>query len=351
MRIAVVGGGLAGALLAWRLRGTAGLCVELFTGRRRGGWDATAASGGLVRGFEPAPESCRLAALSLAELRGSPGLRTCSGYRETGSVYLLPAGVDPSDGAAVVDELLPGSVTVRSVGELTGALPFRALPEDALAVVEAAGGYLSPARMRQAVLHEFAAGGGSIRAEVVSAVSDGPGVRLGASAAVGYDLVVLAAGPWTVNLLADSGLPAAGLRTKLIQYTLRRGGPPALPAFVDDVTGLYGRPADDGCVLLGLPSDRWHVQPDEIQPDPAFPHRVVSAARRRLVGTTFDASDGRTVAGCDCYTDPPGLILRSTAAPGVLTFTGGSGGAAKTALAASREAAVQLLAMAAGAER
>jgi hypothetical protein len=51
----------------------------------------------------------------------------------------------------------------------------------------------------------------------------------------------------------------------------------------------------------------------------------------------------RTVAAFDCYSDPPGLTLRPTSIPSVFTFTGGSGGAAKTALAASRLAAAALL--------
>ena len=48
------------------------------------------------------------------------------------------------------------------------------------------------------------------------------------------------------------------------------------------------------------------------------------------------------VSAADCYSDPPGLALRHVTGA-MHTFTGGSGGAAKTALAASRIAARALL--------
>ena len=48
------------------------------------------------------------------------------------------------------------------------------------------------------------------------------------------------------------------------------------------------------------------------------------------------------VAAADAYADPPVLALRPVA-DGVFTFTGGCGGAAKYALAASRLAAGALL--------
>jgi glycine/D-amino acid oxidase-like deaminating enzyme len=97
MRVAIVGGGIAGALLGWRLtQVTDRVDVEVFAGGRPGAADATGASGGLVRGYESDAVACRLAAESLAELVGSPTLREWSDYREVGSVYLAAAGTAPA---------------------------------------------------------------------------------------------------------------------------------------------------------------------------------------------------------------------------------------------------------------
>jgi len=50
----------------------------------------------------------------------------------------------------------------------------------------------------------------------------------------------------------------------------------------------------------------------------------------------------RRAGAADCYTEPAVLTLR-TVAEGVYAFSGGSGGSAKTALAASARAAAELL--------
>jgi len=373
MLIAIVGGGLAGALLAWRLRRAPGVSVEIFTGGRPTTADATGASGGLVRGYEPDPDACLEAAESLAELRDSPTLCDWSGYREIGSVYLLPACSPvraPESGGSVqiVQRMLPGSVKVLATAELTARYPFRELPEGTVGVAERHAGYLSPARLRAAVLTELAAAGVPIRPLRVAGVTPGsagldelagggtppirplratphPAVRLTDGSALGYDAVVVAAGAWTPRLLAASGLPARGYRTKHIQYSLHTAGPPGLGAFVDDTTGLYGRPAEGGSFLLGLPSTRWDANPDAVVPDQLLAARAMACAGRMLTVPITPYPAPRTVAAFDCYHSTPGLRLRRVGPTGaaLFTFTGGSGGAAKTVLAVSRAAAGAVL--------
>ena len=125
---------------------------------------------------------------------------------------------------------------------------------------------------------------------------------------------------------------------------MRRGCPAGLGAFVDETSGLYGRPTADGDLLIGLPSDEWDVDPHAVVGDPDLTARVTAGVRSRFGAGIGAAPATRTVASVDCYADPPGLALRATA-PGspLFSFTGGSGGAAKTALGASRRAASQLL--------
>jgi glycine/D-amino acid oxidase-like deaminating enzyme len=320
-RIAVVGDGIAGALLAWRLAG-AGATVTVFGGAA--GPDATAVSGGLTRGFEPDLQTCRLAAESLAELLADPDLARSAGYRRTGSVYVLPSAEDLDRPLKELDGLLPGGAAVLPAAELADRYGFRGLPGSAVGVVEPQAGYLSPDALRH-----FALATVDRAPAPADPLAPGP-----------YDLVVLAAGRWTGRLLAAAGLPDGGLRTKALQYGLHPAGGWAPPAFVDETTGLWGRPADGGTVLLGLPSSQWDVDPDRPEPDALAPARVARAVLDRFgvrVGEPV-----RVVAAADGYADPPVLELRPVR-PGLFTFAGGSGGAAKYALAASRAAATALL--------
>ncbi|MEF9904747.1 FAD-dependent oxidoreductase [Streptomyces sp. P9-A2] len=370
-RIAIVGGGIAGTLLAWRtVRARGAASVDLFTGGAAGGegpvgteggggagsagnavgrTDASRVSGGLVRGFEPTAAAAGPAAESLAEIRGSDRLREWSGYRETGSLYVLSGDADVRAPVDVVDVRLPGSAEVVGRDGILRAFPFRELPPGSVAVVERYAGYISPHRLRGAALRAAAGAGATVHAAAVDAVTPDPTVRTADGRTLRYDRVVVATGAWTPGLLARGGLPDAGLRTKHIQYSLCRASPDGvspggavlggLVPFVDENSGLYGRPWGDGTFLLGIPCDRWDVDPDAVTPDTETAERLAERVRQ-VFGVTVTVV--RTVASCDCYHDPGGLELRSLG-PGLYTFTGGSGGAAKTVVFASRKAAAALL--------
>jgi glycine/D-amino acid oxidase-like deaminating enzyme len=342
VHIAIIGGGVAGTLLALRLsRSPRHPEVDLFLGAVPPGGDASGASGGMVRGFETDQAACRAAAESLVELHGSSSLREWSGYRETGSVYLLADGADQAGSVTILAELLPRSAEVVDRVRLARDHPFRELPPGAVAVVERRAGHLSPDRLRAGVLAELARVGVALRRIPVSRVTSDPVVRTGDGAVLTYDAVVLAAGAWTPRILRDSGLPDGNLRTKQIQYSVCHAALNNLCCFVDDGTGLYGRPLRPGAFLLGLPTDRWEVNPDRVTRDHKLAEQVVECAERTF-GTPVRAV--RTVASFDCFHDPAGLALRPAGTgAGLYTFTGGSGGAAKTVLAASRAAANVLL--------
>jgi glycine/D-amino acid oxidase-like deaminating enzyme len=329
VRIAVVGGGVAGALLAWRLRTVA---VDLYTGPTN---DATGASGGLVRGFD----ASRLAAESLVELLADARLRAAADYREVGSLYLR--SVDPAPALGVLDELLPGSASVFSEAEVRARFPFRDLPSGTGAVFERRAGYLSPAALRTAALGWSRA---VVRSVPVLGVAPYPALRLADGSTEEYDAVVIATGAWTPALLAASGLDTGGFATKQIQYAVYATRPDGICAFVDDETGLYGRPFGERGFLLGLPCDRWHVDPARLELDAGLVSRTAEVARKMFGWPSVDDRPLRTVVSSDCYHDQSGLALRPVVPrTSVFTFTGGSGGAAKTVLAASRQAANVLL--------
>jgi len=346
MQVDVVGGGLAGALLGWRLAEQPTVDrVRIAPGPAAA--DATAASGGNVRAYEVNPAQRALAVRSMAELRADSRLRAWSGYVECGTLYLPERTADLAEAVAGINGALPGSASVLDAAELA-ALGFAGLPADAAGVREQQAGYLDPARFRTAVLADLA-GRPNVRLLPEGAISDlDPSGFTLAGERYSTDLLVLATGAWTPALLTGAGLPATGLTTKSIQYQIHSASG-ALPiAFVDDHTGLFGKPVPDGRLLLGLPTDGWAAPATGVGVDAGLAERAVRLATERFPSLTLSDPAG-PVTAVDCYavseSAEPGLLaLRPVEGTDgrLYTFTGGSGGAAKTALAASRLAAIQL---------
>lgn len=330
VRIAVVGGGLAGTVLAWRLRRLRpSLDVTVYAGSSIDA-DATGTSGGILRGFETSPAAARQAAESLAELLDDPHLQAAAGYREVGSLYLLPDAGTTAEPLKHVDDWLPGSAVLLDDAALR-RLGLRNIPAGTVGVRESRAGYLSPARLRDEVLTRL---GPAVRRIAVSSVSP---LILADGSRPEHDFVVVAAGAWTARLVQSSG----ALRTKQIQYAVCLATFPTVGAFVDELTGLYGRPLSGGTMLLGMPTSWWDVDPDTVTPDESLLAELQAAAGLRFGA---DVTPVRWVASADCYTEPAGLALRP-AGPTTWTFTGGSGGSAKTVLAATRQAAAELIAI------
>lgn len=353
MRACIVGGGLAGSLLAWRMAmATTGWQIDLVLGDRCRG-DATAMSGGAVRAYEPEPEQRRLATDSMVELLASRTLREWSGFRQARFVTLRRTTDGLDAAVADIELMLPGWVEVVPATELErqGWAGLRADLDwggwDGTAVQEPRAGYTSPARLRDSVLTD-----GAVRRRVGVHQTELTTIEPRGNGAIGcvvagrqceYDVLVVAAGAWTAALLRASGLPACGYRTKSIQYTLYPAGDWRPPQFVDGLTGLYGRPAGDGGLLLGLPSDEWDVDPDCPPTTPGLHAEAARLATARFPKLRI-GEPIRTVGSSDCYADQPVLALRSVVdTHRLFTFSGGAGGSVKTALAASHRAAIQLV--------
>ncbi|MFB6722712.1 FAD-dependent oxidoreductase [Kribbella sp. NPDC056345] len=341
MRIGVIGAGIAGSLLAWRLSSQAG--VDLITGPP--GTDATAVSGGGVRGFETHPLQRRLAIDSLTELLGT--LHDQATYTETGCTYLLPEYDGLAAAVAEVEHAHPGSTSVVDRTELRRR-GWHGLPEGTVGVCERRAGFIDPDRLRQTVVRRLATGR-------TSRVLTGPVLRLltqsdGSVACrlpgrtEQYDAVVVATGSWTPTFLAENQLPDH-TKTKAIQIAVYQVAGDLPTMFVDETSDLYGRPTADGRLLLGVDTQRWSVPPGSSAPIPDLAAQAVRIAAERLPHLELSAP-GHLVSAADCYADPPVLTLWPV--PGgthrLYTFTGGSGGSVKTALAASRAAASELLA-------
>ena len=218
------------------------------------------------------------------------------------------------------------------------AAGWAGLDDTVVGIAETRAGYLSPARLRGSVMADLAQRGISMLAPgLVEHLGDGEITLAGQR--LGFDVVVIAAGAWTPSLLAASGHDVGGLTTKGIQYTLHRADGVPATAFVDDLSDLFGRPTPDG-VLLGLPTQAWHISPAGLPVDPALSARAAALAAYRFPGMTLQSASTPTTA-VDCYAPDYRLELRPVAGSDgrLLTFSGGSGGSVKTVLAASHRAA------------
>ncbi|MEO6703740.1 MAG: FAD-dependent oxidoreductase [Jatrophihabitantaceae bacterium] len=342
MQVCVIGAGVAGALLSWRLAQLPEVERVLLAPGPATPADATAVSGGAVRAFEISAEQRSLAIESMAELVSDPRMRDWAGFVECGSVY-LPADPAPLPVAmAEIEAGLPGSAALLDAAELTRR-GWAGLDSSVVGLLEAQAGYLSPQRLRQSVLADLVPRAG------VELLPDGAVTELQANSfslageRYHFDRVVLAAGAWTGQLLREHGYDATGLRTKRIQYTVHQASGALSTTFVDDLTDLFGKPTPDG-VLLGLPTAAWDVPPAGGEPDLELSRTAAAVAERRFPGLRL-RSAARPVTAVDCYAADGLLSLRPVSGTDdrLFTFTGGTGSAAKTVLAASRRAANQLV--------
>jgi glycine/D-amino acid oxidase-like deaminating enzyme len=348
VRVCVAGGGLTGSLLAWRLAQLPDVRVDLVLGRDSGS-DATSASGGAVRAYESLAAQRELAIASMAELLGSPVLQRWAGYQQATSVYIRDAVDDLPAQLAEIQRELHGSAQAMPAAEAFGSTvraPYWAGPPG-VAVVERQAGYVSPSRLRDALIADLA---GRPRArlqpgeldEVTTTEAGQVRSQAGGTAST-YDVVVLAVGAWTSAFLRAIGVPADGYRTRSIQFTSYDAGCWQPPMFVDDRSGLYGRPLAGRGVLLGVPTIEWDTAPGSAAVTPAVHDRAMQLAATYLPQLRLEQVRARTSA-VDCFCHPPVLSLRPVidSSISLLTFTGGSGACVKTALAASQRAALQI---------
>jgi glycine/D-amino acid oxidase-like deaminating enzyme len=221
------------------------------------------------------------------------------------------------------------------------------------AVYEERAGYASPRQVTKALLN-LATSSGAVVAERTAVAGIHTrrgrvaGVRLASSSfaadIVAADIVVVAAGAWSRELLTGLGL-ALPLRTKRIQYNFFRvPGAPRHPAFIDDTTGVYGRPDEAGTSLIGMALDEWDVPLAPAAVNPATTTAIHHAAGKRAPWLTGARVAGG-VSGFDAYTpDGHALVGFDDQVEGLFLATGCSGGGFKMALGVGQRVAAALTA-------
>lgn len=256
MKIAVVGGGIAGLGTAWRL-GQAGAAVTVFDGGAIPARSAAAtwASGGMICArLEMREAPAPLKAFALNARAAWPGFagelarkaQTETGYVERGALHAVFIGEpfpEPNEGVELIDAAAARTLEPQLADDVRGATWA---PGEA---------HVDPRWLALALVRACRAAGVGFAPEtpVLRLARDGNGIG-GVVTGQGlhrFDHVVLAAGAWTSELLAASDLPGPRLRPVKGQMLSLAGGAAPPVSRIVWAPGCYIIPHADGHVLIG----------------------------------------------------------------------------------------------------
>ncbi|WP_224390461.1 FAD-binding oxidoreductase [Pseudonocardia sp. ICBG1293] len=333
--VVVVGGGIEGCAAAWALtrRGVTDVTV---VERDTVGSGGTGKSSGVVRCHYGVSSLAAMATRSLDVLENAEDvLGVDVGFRRTGYVV----GVGEQDVAALhaslADQRAVG-VRTESVGraEVAALWPTADLEPFAAFAWEERGGYGDAHRTAQGFAGAARRAGARLRQGTTVAairVTGGrvTGVELADGSHIATGHVVLAAGPWSVPLLADHGidLPITVHREQIV---LVDPGQPLgpVPVFSDLVSLQYIRPEGDGGLLFGN-SDLSVLDPADPdryrnRADDSFLETAVDKIGTRLPGLANPAVSA-TYAGCYDVTPDFNPVVSGSGIDGLVVAAGFSG--------------------------
>jgi sarcosine oxidase subunit beta len=334
--VVVVGGGVIGMSTARALveRGVGDVVVLERQVMASGG---TGRSSGVVRCHYGIRSLAAMAWRSLPVLAGATELLGAdSGYQNTG--YLVGVGegnANALEANVAMHRQLGIEVELVDHDVAAGLWPSARLDDFAAFAFEPRGGYGDGHQTTLAFAGAARRGGARIRqhAAVSSLVERAgriAGVRLADGEQVDADHVVVAAGPWSVELAAGLGidLPIRGQRAQILMVDAPLPGLGRVPVLSDLVSLQYIRPDVAGTLLVG---DSDHSDPDWADPDnfsdltddDQLVRSIVKFEHRfpRLGGAQLRS----TYAGCYDVTPDYNPIISTTAIDGLIVLAGFSG--------------------------
>jgi sarcosine oxidase, subunit beta len=345
--VVIVGGGLEGCSAAWSLT-QRGITDVTIVERDTVGAGGTGKSSGVVRCHYGVSSLAAMATRSLDLFENAEEiLGEDVGFHQTGYVV----GVGPQNVKAIHASMdAQRAVGVRtediSRDDVQRLWPVADLEPFAAFAWEARGGYGDAYQTAQA----FAAGArrhgvrlrqGSTVTEVVTDKGRATGVRLADGSLISADTVVVAAGPWSVPLLAARGidLPITVHREQIVLIDPGQDLGD-IPVFSDLVSLQYIRPeGSDGQILFG--------NSDLAELEPADPDNYLNRATEDFIELTIDKVGTRlpglenpsiasTYAGCYDVTPDFNPVISRTPIDGLITAAGFSGHGFKIAPAVGR---------------
>jgi sarcosine oxidase subunit beta len=345
--VVIIGGGLEGCSTAWALA-QRGVTDVVIVERATVGSGGTGKSSGVVRCHYGVSSLAAMATRSLETFEHAEDvLGVDVGFHQTG--YVVGVGPENVDAlhASMADQRAVGVKTEDiDVSEVAKLWPVADLDPFAAFAWEARGGYGDAYQTAQAFSAAARRAGVSLRqGTTVSAITTAggrvSGVALADGSTVEAEHVVLAAGPWSVPLLAAHGLdlPITVHREQIVLVDPGQDLGP-VPVFSDLISLQYIRPEGAGELLFGN-SDLSVLEPAD--PDrysnQASPQAVDVAVEKvgtRLPGLT-NPSIASTYAGCyDVTPDFNPVISRVDGLDGLVVAAGFSGHGFKISPAVGR---------------
>jgi sarcosine oxidase subunit beta len=345
--VVIVGGGLEGCSAAWSLT-QRGITDVTIVERETVGSGGTGKSSGVVRCHYGVSSLAAMATRSLDLFENADDiLGEDVGFHQTGYVV----GVGPHN----VEAIHASMDAQRAIGVRTEHIsrddvqrlwPVADLEPFAAFAWEARGGYGDAYQTAQAFAAAARRQGVRLRqgttvTELVTDKGRAAGVRLADGSVICADTVVVAAGPWSVPLLAAHGidLPITVHREQIVLIDPGQDLGD-IPVFSDLVSLQYIRPeGSDGQILFG--------NSDLAELEPADPDNYLNRATDDFIELTIDKVGTRlpglenpsiasTYAGCYDVTPDFNPVISRTAIDGLITAAGFSGHGFKIAPAVGR---------------
>jgi sarcosine oxidase subunit beta len=252
VKVAVVGGGVMGASIAFHLAAR-GAEVVLFE-RRTICSGPTRHSTAIIRLHYTQPLLVRMAAYGLRTYRSfEQAVGGPSGFTRTGMLFGADAGER---------ELIEGNVAVGRAegvethvldGDQVSEIDPRIVADDLVFCFEPEAGYCDPYLVTAGFAAAAAQAGARIEQSAEATVVTEGAVET-AAGVIEADAVVVAAGPWTAPLLAPLGyeLEIRPSRAEVGRYRLPTGFGTQPPAVADFSSAqIYFRPAEPGFLEVG----------------------------------------------------------------------------------------------------
>lgn len=350
--VAVVGAGITGSSAAWHLKTMdPSLSVGLLDTHPviRG---ATAYSAGIIRRHHSLESDARLAADSVPFFQNWKDIvgGTC-GYVPDGFLFLINCSQKNALSRNLRHADLLAKTAILRAGEVRSLFPELLISDDMLGVFEPEGGYADPVRATQSLQGSFLQMGGSLMrgvkvGRVDSTMTNRPVQIESNIGTIEANHVLVAAGAdfASIGIVGEQHLPLVPRRIGLARFHRHRLRPRNLPACIDDTTGTYFVPAQDGTVAVGV-----RARP-EAAPDSAINpltldeiNEALSRVSQRLDSFSADGIRGSQVSS-DGYTpDSRPVLGRALTSNRVSYALGMSGGGFKIAPQVGRLTASAIL--------
>jgi sarcosine oxidase subunit beta len=296
--IAVVGGGIVGASIAWQLasRGAGNVTVYEKSVIAAG---ASGRTGALLRRHYTNEPEARLAQLGWETYRdwenvvgGSCGYVPWPVIVTVATKGDYASNIDHMRTNIAMQNRLGIDCRLISADELQQLQPHAYVGDVDYVSYEPESGYVDSIQATTSMIEAARGAGATIREGVeVTAIHDVGGRITGISTSEGEiaaDIVVCAAGPWSTSLLSSAGieLPVSTIRVQIIiaQRPIELVDPHFV--YLDTVAGIFTRPWGPGRSLVGVAGGDQH---DEVDPDTpdlfndhAYPAKAIEAISRRI---------------------------------------------------------------------